>query len=108
VKVQRIGGWGGAIHVFPDEPFAKALAGPFGSESAAQGWVVERIEHGLSPTKLEIWRTVAARLSGPTDYGLELALIGLVAHGLSLERLAKYLPTHRVRDHRMAAAGDGP
>jgi len=123
VKVSTIGGFGGPIHVFGDEPFAKPLAGPFASGPAARLWIVEHVEKGLSPAKLAIWRQVSEQLPTPTDVGLELALIGLVAHGLPLEKLAKYIPTpglprgpgrwdaldrQLAPDHRLAAAGERP
>lgn len=120
MKVQTTGGFGGAVHVFPDEPFAKPIAGPFASGPAARCWVVEKVEAGLSPAKREVWRRVVEQLPAPTDFGLELALIGLVAHGLPLEQLAKYIPRPAAPerrqvpdrrhdpDHRMAAAGRDP
>lgn len=92
MKVQTVGGFGGPIHVFGDEAFAKALAGPFASGLTARLWIVEHIEKGLSAAKLAIWSEVAAQLPVPTDGGLELALIGLIAHGLPIDRLRKYIP----------------
>ena len=126
MKVQTVGGFDGPIHVFGDDAFAKPLAGPFASGLTARLWIVEHIEKGLSAAQLAIWSEVAAQLPVPTDGGLELALIGLVAHGLPREKLAKYVPTAPLPrgpgrwdaldrrqeslppDHRMAAAGERP
>lgn len=92
MKVQRIGGWGGPIHVFPDEPFAKPVAGPFATEAAGRLWILETLEASLKPDKLETWRKVAEQLPAPTDFGLELALIGFILHGVPYENLLRYIP----------------
>jgi len=119
VKVATVGGFGGPIHVFGDESFAKPVAGPFASGAAARLWIVEQIEHKLAPEKLAVWREVAAQLPPLTDCGIELALIGLVARGFTAAQLAKYIPRdlrqgerralpdrRHEPDHRMAAAGE--
>lgn len=122
MKVQSVGGFTGPIHVFPDDQFGKPLAGPFASGSAARLWIVEQVEKRLSPAKLAIWRQVAALLPPPTDCGLELAIIGLVAHGTPFEKLTKYVPSplpergpdrrqtdrRDAPDHRLLAAGERP
>jgi hypothetical protein len=126
-----VGGFDGPIHVFPDDKFGKPLAGPFASGPAARLWIVEHVEKRLSAPKLAVWQQVAALLPPLTDCGLELALIGLVAHGTAFEQMTKYIPSPQrgpdrraattqtllpmaerrdasVPDHRMAAAGERP
>lgn len=100
-----MGGFDGPIHVFPDDKFGKPLAGPFASGPAARLWIVEQVEKRLSPAKLAVWQQIAALLPAPTDCGLELALIGLVAHGTPFEQLTKYVPTPQPpRDRRAPIA----
>lgn len=112
MKVVRPAGIGTPVFVFPDKG-RTPLAGPFATAVAARLWIVGKVEASLTGDKAETWRRVAERLPPPSDMGLELALIGFVAHGIPFERLQKYLPnpaprrvTVTVPDHRLRAAND--
>lgn len=103
MKVVRPDGIGQPLFVLPDDGRVP-LAGPFPTAMAARVWVIEKVEAGLSPAKLEVWRQVSLRLPSPTDMGLELALVALVARGRTVPLLTKYLLPPRV-DRKMLAAG---
>ena len=106
MKVVRPEGIGTPLYVLPDSG-RTPLAGPFMTAVAARLWIVEHIESGLAPAKAEVWRQVAARLPAPTDIGLELGLIAMVARGMTLEQLQRYIPRHfERRDPRALASGE--
>ena len=94
MKVVRPAGVGKPLYVLPDVG-RQPLAGPFESAVAARVWIVQHVEAGLSPAKLAVWGTVSERLPPPSDMGLELALIALVAKGRTLQHVAAYLPRQR-------------
>jgi hypothetical protein len=107
MKVIRPEGIGQPVYVLPDTG-RTPLAGPFATKEAARLWIVEKVEAGLPEAKRETWRRVSERLPGPTDMGMELGLIGFVAHGMTWEHIQKYLPhTYRpAADRKMLAAGE--
>ena len=105
MRVQRLEGVGKPLYVVADIG-RERLAGPFATPFAARLWIVQKVEAGLTPAKLEVWRQVSALLPAATDLGLELGLISLVGRGASLERLGKFLPKPARVDRKMLAAGD--
>lgn len=104
MKVVRPQGVGKPLYVLPDVG-RTPLAGPFETPFSARLWIVQHVEAGLPPAKLEVWRSVSVRLPAATDLGLELALISLGGRGKTLAQVEKYLPRVRV-DRKMVAAGE--
>ena len=106
MKVARPAGIGQPLFVLPDLGHTP-LAGPFTTVVAARLWIVEKVEASLKGAKADLWRETVVRLPAPTDMGLELAVVGFVAHGMGEAQLAKYVPrTFSRRDGRALAAGE--